>query len=67
MKGIHMSIPQHVELRTREQLSTCNRISGWKGDSNSKNKTDVFLSFTAALHVVMRCDKKKPYPLEIGW
>ena len=34
-KGIHMSIPQHVELRTREQLSTYNRISGWKGDSTS--------------------------------
>ena len=63
MKGIHMSIPQHVELRTREQLSTCNRISGWKGDSNSKNKTDIFLSFTAALHVVMRCDKKEAIPI----
>ena len=33
--------------------------TGWVGDKNSQNKTDIFLSLTATLHVVIRCDKEE--------
>ena len=63
MKGIPMSIPQHVELRTREQLSTCN-ISGWKGDSNSKSKTDIFLSVNGVRTILL--NSRKPKAIELA-
>ena len=65
LKYIHTSTRNMMweNNRKREGFPTCQRLTGWVGDKNSQNKTDIFLSLTAALHVVMRCDKKEAIPV----
>ena len=65
LKCIHTStrILPCKDKRARSGFPTCQPLPGWVGDKNSQNKTDIFLSLTATLRVVMRCDKDEAIPV----